>query len=108
MDLQAKRRRPPRIRKEYWMKVKDPDELKRLRKQERYSQRELGMLVRRSQNTIHLLETGGMKSCTEDLGVAIAARLGVKWEKLFELCENETMPKVANSRVGVCKASHAA
>lgn len=78
------------------MKVKDPDMIRRWRKQEHLSQAQLGYLVRRSQTTIHLLETGGMRTLSEDLGLAIAARLRVPWEDLFELQENEPMPIVAS------------
>ncbi|WP_422934951.1 helix-turn-helix transcriptional regulator [Sinomonas sp. P47F7] len=79
------------------MKVKDPAMLRRWRQQERFSQRELGMLVRRSQATIHLLETGGMRTLSEELAIAIAARLKRPWDELFELQEHEVMPIVANS-----------
>lgn len=81
------------------MKVKDPAMIRRWRKQKRFSQAELGFLVRRSQSTIHLLETGGMKTLTEDLAIAIAARLERPWEDLFELEERSSVPHVAN---GAC------
>src|SRR5690625_1186033 len=88
------RTRPPRIRKEVWMRVKDPAQLRRWRKQRHYSQRDLAFLVRRSQSTIYLLETGGMTTCTEDLALAIAARLDVPWEDLFEAHESAPVPSV--------------
>lgn len=78
------------------MKVKDPAMIRRWRKQERFSQRDLAALVRRSQNTIHLLETGGMKTLSEDLAISIASRLHVPWEDLFELEEHEIMPKTTH------------
>lgn len=96
MVLQSVRRRPPHNRKEAWMKVKDPAALRRWRLQERLSQTELAFLVRRSQTTIYLLETGGMKTLSEDLALAIAARLRVPWEELFELQEPKHMPTVTN------------
>ncbi|WP_115790015.1 helix-turn-helix domain-containing protein [Arthrobacter silvisoli] len=79
------------------MKVIDPARIRRWRKQERYSQAQLGMLVRRSQNTIHLLETGGMKTCTEGLALALAARLGVPWEELFEAEEHDVLHRITNA-----------
>ncbi|NWL32947.1 helix-turn-helix transcriptional regulator [Paenarthrobacter nitroguajacolicus] len=78
------------------MKVKDPAMIRRWRKQEHLSQAQLGYLVRRSQTTIYLLETGGMRTLSEDLALAIAARLRVPWEDLFEAQEHEVMPEVTN------------
>lgn len=78
------------------MKVKDPAKLRRKRMNRKYSQRDLAFLVKRSQNTIHLLETGGMKTLSEDLALLIAARLDVEWEDYFNLEEHEVMPRVAN------------
>ncbi len=65
------------------MKLKDPAALRRWRKQARYTQRELGMLVRRSHTTIYALEAGKLRTISEDLAVAIAARLDVPWDELF-------------------------
>ena len=76
------------------MRVKNPSGLKRKRINRHYSQRDLAMLVRRSQTTIYLIETGQMKTLTEDLALHIAARLDVDWEDYFELEENEVMPRV--------------
>lgn len=77
------------------MRVKDPAALRRKRKNRGFSQTELAFLVRRGQQTVSFLETGRMKTLSEDLAVSIAARLGVDWEDLFELEEHEVMPKVA-------------
>ncbi|AWN05066.1 helix-turn-helix DNA binding protein [Gordonia phage Easley] len=74
------------------MEVKDPAKLRRERKQKRYTQRELGMLVRRTQTTIYKLETGQLKNITEDLALAIAARLDCHWEDLFVAHEEEVAP----------------
>lgn len=85
------------------MEVKDPAKLRRERKQKRYTQRELGMLVRRTQTTIYKLETGQLKNITEDLALAIAARLDCHWEDLFVAHEEVVAPSVsavsADSRV---------
>lgn len=80
------------------MRVKDPAALRRKRMNRKYSQRDLAYLVRKSQNTISLLETGRMSTLTEDLALLIAARLGVDWEDYFDLEEHEVMP-VATSAV---------
>ncbi|NVC23364.1 helix-turn-helix transcriptional regulator [Kocuria salina] len=78
------------------MKVKDPARIRRWRKQRHYSQRDLAFLVRRSQTTIHLLEKGSMKTLSEDLAIAIAARLDVPWEDLFEAQEEKPMSSLTN------------
>ncbi|WP_343317737.1 helix-turn-helix transcriptional regulator [Arthrobacter sp. TMP15] len=85
------------VRKETWMKVKDPAALRRKRLNRKYSQRDLAFLVKRSQNAIHLIETGGMKTLSEDLALLIAARLDVDWEDYFTLEEHEVMPKVISN-----------
>lgn len=77
------------------MEVKDPAKLRRERKQKRYTQRELGMLVRRTQTTIYKLETGQLKNITEDLALAIAARLDCHWEDLFVAHEESVAPSVS-------------
>lgn len=79
------------------MRVKDPAALRRRRKNKRFSQEDLAHLVRRSQNTISLLELGKMKTLSEDLAVAIAARLECDWEDLFDLEEAEVAPMVGSS-----------
>lgn len=78
------------------MRVKDPAALRRKRLNQRFSQRDLAVLVRRSQATIHQLETGKMKTLTEDLAVLIAARLFTPWEDLFTLEEHEIVPAVTS------------
>jgi len=78
------------------MRVKDPAALRRKRLNQRFSQRDLAVLVRRSQATIHQLETGKMKTLTEDLAVLIAARLFTPWEDLFTLEEHELAPSVTS------------
>lgn len=93
----AGRKRPPARRREYWMRVIDPARIRRHRKFKRYSQRELAYLVRRTQSTIYLIETGKLRTVTEDLGLAIAARLDVPWEDLFEACDDSPMPEVVHA-----------
>ncbi len=78
------------------MRVKDPAALRRRRINQRFSQRDLAGLVRRTQATIHQLETGKMKTLTEDLALLIAARLFSDWEDLFTLEEHEIRPAVSS------------
>ncbi|MCQ4150249.1 helix-turn-helix domain-containing protein [Rhodococcus qingshengii] len=84
------------------MRVKDPGQIRRWRKQCRYSQRELAFLCRKSQNAISLVEKGELKNITEDFAVALAGRLGVPWEDLFEAHEVEVRSTVSNAvhRIG--------
>lgn len=86
------------------MKVKDPAKLRRKRLNRKFSQRDLAYLVKRSQNTIHLLETGGMKTLSEDLALLIAARLEVEWEEYFDLEEHEVMPNLKSAAHSTCEA----
>ncbi|NOQ62793.1 helix-turn-helix domain-containing protein [Mycolicibacterium fortuitum] len=78
------------------MEVKDPALVRRKRKQKRYSQRELAFLVRRTQTTIHKIENGQLKNITEDLAVALAARLDADWEDLFVAHEESAMPVMSS------------
>ncbi|WGH80622.1 helix-turn-helix transcriptional regulator [Auritidibacter ignavus] len=81
------------------MRVKDPAAIRRWRKQRHFSQDELAFLVRRSQSTIHLLESGRMKTLSEDLAVAIAARLEVPWDELFDLEREKNLPHITSSEL---------
>ncbi|MBE7195023.1 MAG: helix-turn-helix transcriptional regulator [Gordonia polyisoprenivorans] len=92
-----RRSRPPRQRKEYWMQVRDPAKIRRWRKQRHYSQLDLAMLTKRSQQSISLIERGEMRSITEDFALAIAARLDVPWEELFEAHEIVTSAPVSTA-----------
>jgi len=78
------------------MKVKDPGQIRRLRKQNGYTQRELAMLVKRSQATIWQIEAGKLTNITEDLAVALAGRLRRDWEELFTVHEAVPVPAVTN------------
>ncbi|MGN6405102.1 helix-turn-helix transcriptional regulator [Sinomonas sp.] len=79
------------------MKVKDPGMLRRWRRQENLSQEQLGFLVKRSQTTIHLLETGRMTRLSEDLALALAVRLKRPWNELFELEDEERLGRRTDS-----------
>ncbi|KRQ21924.1 MULTISPECIES: helix-turn-helix transcriptional regulator [Mycobacteroides] len=80
------------------MEVRDPAAMRRARKEKRYSQRDLGHLVRRTQTTIHKIETGQLKNISEDLALALAGRLDRHWEDLF--VAHDEIPAPAMS--GVC------
>lgn len=90
--------RRPRLHLEVWMKVRNPGQLRRWRMQRHYTQRELAFLVRCSQQMIQQLETGKVATCSERLAVAIAARLDVPWEDLFETHERVRNPQVHESQ----------
>lgn len=65
------------------MEVISPDAMRRARKEKRFSQRDLGHLVRRTQTTIYKIETGQLRYISEDLALALAGRLDRKWDDLF-------------------------
>lgn len=79
-----------------WMRVKDGPTIKRWRKRRDLTQRQLAYLVSKSQTTIHLIETGGLRNITEKLALDIAKRLDVPWEDLFDLHESTVVPDVTD------------
>lgn len=78
------------------MRVKNPDQIKRWRKQRQYSQRDLAFLVRKSQTAIYAVENGRMRTISEDFALALAARLDVPWDELFDVHESEAVPVVTS------------
>ncbi|ORA38299.1 helix-turn-helix transcriptional regulator [Mycobacterium aquaticum] len=87
------------------MYVPDGAKVRRWRKQRHYSQRDLAYLVRRTQSTIYLIETGKLRAISEDLALAIAARLDVPWEDLFE-ARDDSLP--AEAATAACITSQSA
>jgi len=79
------------------MNVKDGAQVRRWRKQRHYTQRELAFLVRKSQTAIYLIEKGELRSISEDFAMALAGRLDVPWEDLFEAHEYEVLPSVSSA-----------
>ncbi|AER47698.1 helix-turn-helix domain-containing protein [Mycobacterium phage Dori] len=77
------------------MEVRDPAAMRRARKEKRYSQRDLGHLVRRTQTTIHKIETGQLKNISEDLALALAGRLDRHWEDLFVAHDDVSTPSAS-------------
>lgn len=66
------------------MRVRDPEQLRLWRQRRGLSQRDLAYLCRCTQATISLLERGTMHTLRDELALALAARLQVPWEELFE------------------------
>lgn len=81
-----------------WMRVKDGSAIRRRRDRMRYSQRELALLVKCSQNTIHLLESGKMLTLSDTLALRIAKRLDVDVEDFFEERVSVVMPRVTTGQ----------
>lgn len=79
------------------MQVKDPARIRRWRKLRKLSQQQLAYLVNRSQQAISLIERGEMRTISEDFAIAIAARLDMPWEELFEAHEIEVGTAVTNA-----------
>lgn len=79
------------------MRVKDPAKIRRWRVQRHYSQRDLAYLVRRSQAAIWQIENGKLRNLEEDFALAIAARLDVPWEDLFEAHEVVHMSTITSA-----------
>ncbi|NUP03560.1 MAG: helix-turn-helix transcriptional regulator [Nonomuraea sp.] len=82
------------------MKVKDPEKITRWRNRRQLSQRDLAFLCRCSQNAISLVERGKLPTLSEELAMAIAKRLDVPWEDLFEARETSgvrRMPRAAST-----------
>jgi len=80
-----------------WMQVLDRERIKRQRLRKDLTQRQLAFLVGTSQTTIYLLESGGMKTLTEKLALAIAKRLDLPWEDLFVSREAPRVPGVTTA-----------
>jgi len=91
------RKRPPQRRKEFWMRVKSPDKIRRKRKRMHLSQAELAFLVKRSQQSISLIESGKMLNISEAFALALAARLDEDWEDLFDAHEIEVGSAVTST-----------
>jgi putative transcriptional regulator len=77
-------RRMGRRRSEVWMDVREGGKpLKRKRQRAELTQRELAFLVGKTDTTIYMLETGRLRSCSEQLAHAITKRLACDLEDLF-------------------------
>ncbi|MER6531200.1 helix-turn-helix transcriptional regulator [Streptomyces sp. NPDC001508] len=90
------RRTRSRKRKATWMRLRNPDAIKRRRKRMRYTQRDLGALVGCSHTMIGLLETGKIKTCTHKLAERICNRLDMDLDDTFEVPQAVSMPKMSS------------
>lgn len=92
----------PKIRysREAWMKVKDPLPLRKGREAQGYSQRDLAALCRCTQAAISALETGAMKSCSEDLARTICKWIKRDVEEVFVVPEPAVAPALTNATRG--------
>lgn len=91
--------RRPKIRylREVWMRVINPEAIKRARKRSGYSQYDLAALARCTQATISALETGAMRGCSEDLATSIAKWVDRDVEDLFERHDGSRAHRVTNA-----------
>lgn len=85
------------------MRVINPAKLRMHREVKNLNQRELAALVDCTQQTISLLESGRMRSCSPGLAMRIMKKLkpenpqaAFSWEDIFELEEDERMPQVTS------------
>lgn len=92
------------------MRRKDPQALKRARKRQNFTQKELALLVGCSQTMIYLLEKPGPRgidTCSDELAKAISARLHVDVEDLFEHRESPSRRPVSNVQATVRQSATA-
>lgn len=95
--MQPPQRQTPRPAKDpALMRVKDRDAIRRWRAQRGYSQRDLAVLCRKSQQAISNIESGVTTTVTEPFAMEIAKRLRVDWHSLFET-PDEALPRLANT-----------
>lgn len=85
-----------RKRKVTWMRLTNPDALRRRRKRMRYTQRDLAALVGCSHAMIGYLERGSIKTCTRRLAEKICERLDMDLEENFEDPPAESMPELSS------------
>lgn len=77
------------------MRVRDPQALRNWRQRRGLSQRDLAYLCKCSQATISLLERGTLPAVSEQLALALSARLQVPWEDLFDARVDGAPPPAA-------------
>lgn len=91
MATPAPLRAPARLpRKEVQMRVKDPAPIRRGRLLKGWTQRQLAVLCNKSQNAVHLLESGKSTTIGEEFALCLFRNLqlgkefGLKLEDVFE------------------------
>lgn len=72
-----------RARKDRWMRVVDPDRLRRARLYKGWSQRQLAALCHRSQTAIYLVESGSTDTIREDFAMTWAREVDVPPGEVF-------------------------
>lgn len=83
-----------------WMYVKDPNKLRRRRRDKRLSQIELAALARCTQQYISLIESGGDRDVSEKVAERICRYLDVTLEDYFEERRSVRAPtRATTSRV---------
>jgi transcriptional regulator with XRE-family HTH domain len=87
-----------RKRKATWMRLTNPDSIRRRRKRMRYTQRDLAALAGCSHAMIGYLERGTIKTCTRRLAERICERLDIDLEEHFEDPLVVSMPKVSSGQ----------
>lgn len=72
-----------RAAKDHWMIVINRRKIKQARDMKGWSQAGLAGLCNRSQNAIHLLESGKTKYIVEEFAIALCKELGLNPEEIF-------------------------
>jgi putative transcriptional regulator len=91
-----------RTKSEDWMEVRDPGALLEARMERKtptgskMSQRHLAYLCECSQTTIYLLESGNMRTLSDELAKQIAYHLGIPVKLLFNARSDAGMRKLAH------------
>ena len=89
----ARARRPYR---DTQMRVIDPVRIRRARLAKEWTQEFLGDRCNRSQNAIHLLETGQSDTITEEFAMSLTRELGLVLDKVFVDIPASLLDSVAN------------
>lgn len=66
------------------MRVKDGAQIRHWRNERGFTQKELAVLCKCSQNAISLIEKGDLPTISTDLALTVSRRLGVPVQFLFE------------------------
>ncbi|MCL8026351.1 helix-turn-helix transcriptional regulator [Nocardioides bruguierae] len=94
----VRRLRPPT--NEVWMYIKDPDRLRRRRKTKGFTQTQLAVHARCTQQYISKLESGLDRDCGEDIAIRVSKALDIELEDYFETRADVRMPHVATASRG--------
>lgn len=95
--IHTTRRPRDRWKREVWMRVIDPSNIRTARTRKQYTQGDLAFLAKCTQATISGLETGVIPQCSKSLATAIAARLDTPVGDLFEEHDGTRVARVTNA-----------